>query len=268
MGDMAVTMATSVFGVLPDGREVPAVTLVNANGMAATVIAWGAALHALLVPDRDGVLADVVLGQATLADDLAQPQYFGATVGRFANRIARGRFTLDGVAYQVPVNNGVNSLHGGTHGFDKRLWTVVDTGEGTTGHVTLRHVSPAGEEGYPGTLTVDATYTLSADDALTIEYRATTDAPTIVNITNHTYWNLAGEGSAGGAMGHRVTIAAEHFLPTDAGAIPTGEVPRRLPARPSTFARVAPSATACATPPISNSSSAAVTTTTGSSAGT
>jgi aldose 1-epimerase len=220
-------VTTAIFGVLPDGRSVPAVTL-TAGGVAATVIAWGAALQALVMPDRDGAPADVVLGYGALADYLAHPQYFGATVGRFANRIARGRFTLDGATYQVPVNDGVNSLHGGTAGFDKRLWAVVATQGGAVGHVTLRHVSPAGEEGYPGTLTVDATYSLcvTADTGavLTIDYRATTDSATIVNITNHTYWNLGGEGSAAGAMGHIVTIPAEHFLPTDAGSIPTGEV--------------------------------------------
>ncbi len=214
-----MTADRPVFGILPDGRPVPAVTLANPRGVTATVIAWGAALQSLVVPGRDGP-ADVVLGQASLAEYLAKPQYFGATVGRFANRIARGRFVLDGVAYRVPVNDGVNALHGGPSGFDKRLWDVVAADDGSA---TLRHVSVAGEEGFPGTLTVDATYRLT-DAGLTIEYRATTDAPTIVNVTNHTYWNLGGEGSAAGAMGHVVTIPADHFLPTDTGAIPTGEV--------------------------------------------
>ncbi len=219
-----VEVARATFGTLPDGRAVPAVTLVNKHGVHATVIAWGATLQSLILPDRAGHLADVALGYDNLKDYLDHPQYFGATVGRFANRIARGRFTLDGKAYQVPVNNGANSLHGGTAGFDKQLWQVVDSGGGPAGHVTLRHVSPDGEMGYPGTLTVDATYTLGEDDRLTIEYRATTTAPTIVNITNHAYWNLSGEGSANGAMGHVVTIPAEHYLPTDSGAIPTGEL--------------------------------------------
>ncbi len=218
-----VEIARATFGTLPDGRPVPAVTLVNRHGVHATVIAWGATLQSLILPDRTGHLADVALGYDNLKDYLDHPQYFGATVGRFANRIARGKFTLDGKAYQVPVNNGPNSLHGGTAGFDKQLWQVVDAAGGPSGHVTLRHVSPDGEMGYPGTLTVDATYTLGEDDRLTIEYRATTTAPTIVNVTNHAYWNLSGEGSANGAMGHRVTIPAETYLPTDAGAIPTGE---------------------------------------------
>nr|WP_295662107.1 aldose epimerase family protein [Polymorphobacter sp.] len=220
----AVDVSRSTLGTLPDGRTVPAVTLSNRNGIKATVIGWGAALQSLVVPDHGGHSADVVLGYATLKDYLDHPQYFGATVGRFANRIAKGRFTLDGKTYQVPVNNGANSLHGGTAGFDKQLWHVVEATGGASGHVTLRHVSPDGEMGYPGTLTVDATYTLGEDDRLTIEYRATTTAPTIVNVTNHTYWNLSGEGSANGAMRHLVTIPAEAYLPTDAGAIPTGEV--------------------------------------------
>ena len=218
-----VMVTHAIFGTLPDGRSVPSVTLTNRHGVAATVIAWGATLQALVMPGRDGP-RDVVLGYAAMRDYLDHPQYFGATVGRFANRIAKGKFPLDGTAYQVPVNNGPNSLHGGTAGFDKRLWSVVDTAGGETGHVTLRHVSPDGEEGYPGTLTVDATYSLGGDDRLTIEYRATTDKPTIVNVTNHTYWNLSGEGSANGAMGHVVTIPAGSYLPADAGAIPTGEL--------------------------------------------
>ncbi len=219
-----VVVQQGTFGTLPDGRPVPEITLVNRHGVHATVIAWGAALQSLILPDRRGHLADVALGYDNLKDYLDHPQYFGATVGRFANRIAKGRFTLDGRAYQTPVNNGANALHGGTAGFDKQLWQVVDSAGGPRGHVTLRHVSPDGEMGYPGTLTVDATYALGEDDRLTIEYRATTDKATIVNVTNHAYWNLSGEGSANGAMGHVVTILADAYLPTDAGSIPTGEV--------------------------------------------
>lgn len=210
------------FGTLPDGRPVPAVTLTNAQGVVATVIAWGATLQALIVPDRRGGRADVVLGHATLDEYLDRRQYFGGTVGRFANRIARGAFTLDGASFRLPVNDGVNALHGGLDGFDRRLWTIADYPRHRA--VTLRYVSRDGEEGYPGTLTVDATYALDDDDVLTIEYVATTDAPTIVNLTNHTYWNLSGEGGAADAMGHVVTLLADHFLPTDAGSIPTGEI--------------------------------------------
>jgi aldose 1-epimerase len=213
----------STFGTLADGRAVPAVTLTNGHGVSATVIGYGASLQSLVMPGRDGTRADVVLGYSSMADYLAKPQFFGATVGRFANRIAGGRYTLDGKSYQAPVNNGPNSLHGGTQGFDKVLWDVVSVKSGPTASVTLRYVSRDGDQGYPGTVTVDATYSLSENNALTIEYRATTDRATIVNVTNHTYWNLSGEGSANGAMGHLVTIPAETYLPTDATSIPTGE---------------------------------------------
>lgn len=219
-----VTVLPGVFGTLPDGRPVPAVTLTNRHGVAATVIAWGASLQSLVMPDRAGHRADVALGYATLAEYLGRPQYFGATVGRYANRIAHAGFALDGHRYQLPLNDGPNSLHGGTLGFDKQLWLVTDVAGGPSGHVTLRHISPDGAMGYPGTLTVDVTYRLGEDSRLTIEYRATTDRPTIVNITNHAYWNLSGEGSTNGAMGHLVTISADSFLPTDRTAIPTGEI--------------------------------------------
>jgi aldose 1-epimerase len=211
-----------VFGVLPDGREVAAVTLTNARGMSVTLIAYGATLQSVIMPDRDGKSADIALGYPTITDYLGRPQYFGATVGRFANRIAQGRFVLDSAAYQTPVNNGENSLHGGTAGFDKVLWTIASTSKAPAPSVSFRHVSAAGDQGYPGTLTVDATYALDADNALTITYRAITDRPTIVNITNHAYWNLSGEGSANGAMGTQLTIPANTYLPTDSGAIPTG----------------------------------------------
>lgn len=217
----------STFGKLADGRAVPAVTLTNDNGLSATIIAYGAALQSVMLPDASGKTVDVALGYDNIAAYVAKGEYFGGTVGRFANRIARGRFTLDRKAYRTPVNNGENSLHGGTGGFDKVLWEVVEAKSGAdSAHVTLRHVSRDGEMGYPGTLTVLATYTLDDRNALRIEYRATTDAPTIVNITNHAYWNLSGEGSPNGAMGHMLTIPAETYLPTDVGAIPTGEFKR------------------------------------------
>lgn len=217
----------STFGKLADGRAVPAVTLTNGKGVSATIIAYGATLQSVVMPDRAGKKADVAIGYDNIRDYIDTPQYFGSTVGRFANRIDKGRFTLDGRNYQTPVNNGPNSLHGGTQGFDKVLWEVVEVKSGPRqAYVTLRHVSRDGEMGYPGTLTAYATYTLDESNALTIEYRATTDRATIVNITNHAYWNLSGEGSANGAMGHVVTIPAETYLPTDAGAIPTGEFKR------------------------------------------
>jgi aldose 1-epimerase len=221
---LAAEAKRATFGTLPDGRAVPAVTLSNARGVKATIIAYGATLQSVVMPDRADKRADVALGYAHIEDYLAKPQYFGGTVGRFANRIAKGRFTLDGKTYQTPVNNGANALHGGTVGFDKVLWQVVDMKSGPTASVTLRYVSPDGDQGYPGTMTVDAIYSLDENNALTIEYRATTDRATIANITNHAYWNLSGEGSANGAMGTLVTIPADAYTPTDSGAIPTGEV--------------------------------------------
>ncbi|MGI4948863.1 MAG: galactose-1-epimerase, partial [Janthinobacterium lividum] len=158
----------ATFGTLPDGRAVPAVTLRNAHGVSARVIAWGAAIQSLEVPARDGRRADVALGYPTLEQYLAKPQYFGATVGRYANRIAAGRYTVDGQTYRAPVNDGPNSLHGGTAGFDKVLWTVTAVNSGPIASVTLRYVSRDGDQGYPGTLTVDATYSLDEHDALTI----------------------------------------------------------------------------------------------------
>jgi aldose 1-epimerase len=214
----------SSFGRLPDGRDVRATTLSNGKGVSATIIAYGASLQSLSMPDKNGRKADVQLGYATIDDYLAKPQYFGATVGRVANRIAKGRFTLDGKTYQTPVNNGVNALHGGAIGFDKVLWEVVEVRSGPTAHVRLRYVSADGDQGYPGKLTVFATYSLDETNALTIEYTATTDKPTVVNISNHAYWNLAGEGSPRGAMGHVVTIPADAYTPVDETLIPTGEL--------------------------------------------
>lgn len=219
----AATAKRSSFGKLTDGRNVGAVTLANGRGVSATVIAWGATLQSVVMPDRTGKRSDVALGYDNLRDYVEQPQYFGTTVGRVANRLAGGRFMLDGKTYQTPVNNGKNALHGGTAGFDKVLWEIVSVKDGPTASVTLRYVSPDGDQGYPGTMTVHAIYSLDERNNLTVEYTATTDKTTVVNITNHAYWNLSGEGSPNGAMGHLLTIPAETYLPTDEGAIPTGE---------------------------------------------
>ena len=197
------------FGTLPGGEAVEAITLANRAGMKARIITYGASLQSVLVADRDGAMADVTLGHAILEPYLDQPQYFGSTVGRVANRIAGGRFTLDGVDYHVPVNNGPNSLHGGSHGFDKANWEVLEVEDGPPASVTLGYVSPDGDQGYPGTLKVTATYSLNDDNILCVDYRAAADRPTLVNISNHAYWNLAGEGSAKGAMGHLLTIPAD-----------------------------------------------------------
>jgi aldose 1-epimerase len=211
------------FGDL-DGETVEAITLANDRGMTVRILTYGATIQAVTVPDRNGAVADVALGHATLGEYVEHPQYIGSTVGRVANRIAGGRFLFDGREVRVPVNNGPNALHGGPVGFDKVNWAVLGIEEVEQASVTLGHVSPDGDQGFPGTLTVTATYALSPDNELTVEYRAATDRTTPVNLTNHAYWNLAGEGAAEGAMGHLLTIHADAFLPTDATAIPTGEI--------------------------------------------
>lgn len=212
------------FGTFPDGKPCEMVTLTNTKGYSARIIAYGASLQSLIAPDQKGAGADVVLGYADLEGYLSRPEYFGATVGRVANRIANGRFTLDGKTYALAHNDGSNTLHGGKRGFDKVIWSIVETKRGPTASVTLRYVSPDGEEGFPGTLTTTATYALTDGNELSVEYRATTDKPTVVNLSNHTYWNLAGEGAAAGAMGLRLMIAADRYLPVDTTLIPTGEL--------------------------------------------
>ncbi|ODP38845.1 aldose epimerase family protein [Sphingomonas turrisvirgatae] len=219
----AATAKRGSFGKLSDGREVASVTLANGRGVSVTLLAYGATIQSLVMPDRNGRKADVALGYDNIGLYETKPQYFGGIVGRFGNRLAEGKFKLDGRTYQTPVNNGKNALHGGTKGFDKVLWDVVSVKSGPTASVTFRYVSRDGEMGYPGTLTVDAIHSLDEKNHLTIEYRATTNKATVVNLTNHNYWNLSGEGSANGAMGHVVTIPAQTYLPTDDGAIPTGE---------------------------------------------
>lgn len=239
MAAHAADAKRETFGNMPDGSKVDAVVLSNAHGMQARIIALGASIQSLATPDRNGKSANIALGYATLADYLGNPQYFGATVGRYANRIAKGKFTLDGHAYSVPVNNGVNSLHGGSKGFDKVLWTVGevkhDAGKAS---VTLSYVSPDGDMGYPGKLTASVTYTLDEENHLSIDYRATTDKTTIVNLSNHAYWNLSGEGS-GSVMEHRLTIPGDAYLPVDAGSIPTGEI-RKVAGTPFDFRQAKP----------------------------
>ena len=219
---LAGTATRAGFGALPDGRPVEAVTLDNGHGLRARIISYGAILQSLTVPDRAGHSADVVLGYADAATYLTHPNYFGATVGRYANRIAGGRFTLDGRTYRLPLNNGPNSLHGGTLGFDKRMWRIVSVHGGAEPAVTLAYESADGEEGYPGALSVTATYTLAAN-ALRVDYRATTTRPTIVNITNHSFFNLAGEASGRAILDERLTIPAQMLTPVNAALIPTGE---------------------------------------------
>jgi aldose 1-epimerase len=212
------------FGALADGTVVHRYTLDNGQGLVVRVLTYGGILQTIEVPDRDGRPANVALGFAGLDSYLRDnTPYFGALIGRYANRIAGGRFTLDGRAYDLPVNNPPNSLHGGTEGFDKRVWAATGaTGQDPTG-LELAYTSPDGEMGYPGTLSVRARYRLGPDNELRIDYRATADAPTHVNLTNHSYFNLAGE-AAGTIEGHRLQLHAGHYTPTDATNIPTGEI--------------------------------------------
>ncbi len=219
----AATAKTVDFGALADGTRVPAVELSNGAGMTVRVIALGAAIQSLQVPDRDGRSADVVLGFSSPAEYAAHTQYFGATVGRYANRIARGAFKLGGRSFALETNDGPNHLHGGVRGLDKALWRIERVTSGEESRAVLAHVDPDGAGGYPGELHVHAAYTLNARNELTVEYRATTSKATIVNITNHSYFNLAGEGAARDVMGHRLMLAAEEYTPVDEGSIPTGE---------------------------------------------
>ncbi|MFC4763173.1 aldose epimerase family protein [Dyella koreensis] len=220
----AAAIGREIFGTLADGTPVEAVTLSNRHGLCARIIALGATLQSLTAPDRDGTLANITLGYASLDGYVRNLHYFGATVGRYANRIARGRFVLDGEAWQLPINNPPNSLHGGTHGFDKVVWIIDEVRqESGKSSVGLSLVSPDGDMGYPGTLRVTATYTLDDSNRLSIEYGATTDKSTVVNLTHHAYWNLAGEGS-GSAMRQLLTIPADAYLPVNDTQIPTGEI--------------------------------------------
>jgi aldose 1-epimerase len=228
----AATLQKSDFGKTPDGTAVALYTLRNSKGMEARIITYGGAIVSLKTPDRTGAMGDVVLGYDTLADYLTGKSYFGALVGRYGNRIAHGKFTLEGKSYNVPVNNGENSLHGGIRGFDKRVWTARPLPDGS---LELTYRSADGEEGYPGNLTATVTYTLTDDNHLRIHYAAVTDKPTVLNLTNHSYFNLKGAGE-GDILGHLVTLNADQFLPVDAGQIPTG-VLRLVQGTPFDFRR-------------------------------
>lgn len=219
----AAEVQRSAAGTLKDGTAVEALTLVGANGVSARVLTYGATLQSLIAPDRDGNKADVVLGYDDLADYVDHPNYFGVTVGRYANRIAGGTFTLDGKKFQLPLNDKTNSLHGGSKGFDKQVWRVVSVKNGPVASVVLAHRSPDGDSGYPGQFDVTVTYSLDDKGSLTIAFEGKTSKPTIVNMTNHAIFNLAGEGSPMGATGHRLTVPAATYTPVDAKLIPTGE---------------------------------------------
>jgi aldose 1-epimerase len=209
----------AVFGRLPDGQTADLFTLTNGR-ITAKITNYGTIITELHVPDRTGKTADVVLGFDSLEGYLAGHPYFGCTVGRVANRIANGRFTLDGKTYQLAINNGPNSLHGGIKGFDKVIWKAEPQSGAA---VKFTHTSPDGDENYPGKLDVEVVMTLTERDELVIDYTARTDKATPVNLTNHSYFNLAGAGS-GDIKGHVLTLAASHYTPTDSTSIPTGEI--------------------------------------------
>jgi aldose 1-epimerase len=220
--EAATRIERKPFGKTPAGEPVELFTFTRAGAPTVAITNLGGHIVKILAPDRAGRVADVTLGYRDFAGYLGDRAYFGSLVGRYANRIAKGRFTLDGKAYTLAANNGENSLHGGPTGFQKRLWTpkVVSGPDGDA--LELTYVSRDGEEGYPGTLTAKVVYSLRKDGGLAIEYTATTDAPTIVNLTNHAYFNLAGEGE-GTILDHEIQIEADHFTPVDATLIPTGE---------------------------------------------
>jgi aldose 1-epimerase len=211
------------FGKTSTGENIDLYTLRNANGVEAAITNFGGIVVALKVPDRNGKLDDVVLGFSDLESYTKPGPYFGAIIGRYGNRIAKGRFKLRGVEYKLAVNNGENHLHGGIKGFDKVVWTAREMKTKAGPAVVLTYLSKDGEEGYPGNLRVRVVYTLTSKTELKIDYSATTDKDTVTNLTHHSYFNLLGE-SNGDILNHRVRINADRFVPTDAGSIPTGEL--------------------------------------------
>ncbi|MRW90559.1 galactose-1-epimerase [Duganella sp. FT80W] len=216
---MQATITESPFGTLPDGRQATLYTLTNANGMIAKISNLGGVIAELHVPDRDGVLADVCHGFDNVTSYMGKSEYFGALIGRYGNRIANGRFTLDGVDYQLDVNNGGNHLHGGSDGFHRRLWAAETFNTPKSVGLILSYVSPDGEQGYPGTAEVTAIYELRNDNELRIAFHAIADKATPINLTNHAYFNLAGKGDI---LGHQLTIPADRYTPVNAGLIPEG----------------------------------------------
>jgi aldose 1-epimerase len=222
MAESQGSISSAPFGILKNGTAVELYTLRNTRGMEARIATYGGILTYLTAPDRSGKFADVVLGYDTLDDYIKSSPYFGSLVGRYANRVGGARFTLDGIQYALAANNGPNSLHGGNVGFDKVVWTVAKAAVGPDGPaLTLTYRSPDGEEGYPGTLDVKAVYTLTDDNALRLEFTATTDKDTIVNLTNHSYFNLRGKGDI---LGDVLQIDADQFTPIDETLIPTGQI--------------------------------------------
>ena len=219
----AASVTRAYFGVAPDSTPVDVYTLVNAHGVRVRILTYGGIVQMLETPDKAGKLDDIVLGFDDMAGYVKSSPYFGAIVGRYGNRIARGRFTLDGKTYKLAVNNGPNALHGGIKGFDKVVWAAKEFKSDSGVGLVLTHTSPDGDEGYPGTLRAKVTYTLTDHDELAIDYEATTDKATPVNLTNHTYWNLAGDGTRD-ILGHVLTLESSAIVPVDSTLIPTGKL--------------------------------------------
>ena len=213
----------AAFGRTADGQPVDLFILTNAHGIEVRLTNYGGIITSLKTPDRSGQLGDIVLGYDSLSGYLHDTPYFGAIVGRYGNRIARGRFTLDGTTYRLAVNNGPNSLHGGLRGFDKVVWNAEPFREERGVAIVLDYTSADMEEGYPGTLHARVTYTLTDDNRLIVDYQATSDKPTPVNLTQHSYWNLAGDGTRD-VLAHELTINADSMTPVDSTLIPTGEI--------------------------------------------
>ncbi len=211
------------FGKTKDGHEVFLHTLKNRNGIEVVISNFGGDVVSIKAPDRNGKFADIALGFDNLSDYEKQGPYFGALIGRYGNRIAMGKFTLDGKTYQIPQNDGTNALHGGKVGFDKRVWEAKETSDAQGQHLHLHYLSKDGEEGFPGNLNVDVTYTLTDKNELQIHYVATTDKDTVLNLTNHTYFNLKGQGQ-GDILQHEIMLNADRFTPVDKNLIPTGEL--------------------------------------------
>ncbi|TAN11264.1 MAG: galactose mutarotase [Chitinophagaceae bacterium] len=215
-------VSKSFFGIMPNGDTVFRYTLTNAHGEQIKVLNYGGIIQSWLVPDKNGKRGDVVLGFDSLDQYIKQSPYFGALIGRFANRIAHGTFTLNDSTYHLYLNDGPNSLHGGAVGFDKKIWTVIPFTTDSTEGLKLHYVSKNGEEGYPGDLDVHVTYTLNNENAFRIDYEATTDKPTILNLTNHSYFNL--NDGKGTILNEKLMLNADTFLPVDSTSIPTGEI--------------------------------------------
>lgn len=211
-------------GTLADGTEVTEITLTGENGVSVSILTLGATLHEFMVPDRDGNVADIAVSYGEVSDYEKAPNYWGATIGRYANRIDGGAFTLDGKTYQLTQNDGANSLHGGGSAWDVRNWTVESVESGPNASVRLTLQSPDGENGYPGAVNAAVTYFLDDAGSLRIEFDATTNKPTIINMTNHALFNMAGEGAPEGATGNVLTIPASHYTPVNENLIPTGEL--------------------------------------------